>query len=329
MRRLRLPWLAILSALLLWGCDDKPQADEPPEWVKEAHERSKKQRQDQDERSPTAPEPTRPAADEDGEDEPLMERALLWKIDGPNGPVFLFGTVHGGLGDIDWSDMPAEVDEAFSASKVIVLEADMDDIDPQQIARQVMLPAGESLKDKLGEEHFETLQEHSSHPAAMLDRMRPAAVYFELGRDALGDGRAVDELIQVEARVEDKERRYLESIEEQLALFNEAVTAEIIREMLDDLDGQKAQLDKLTAAYKKGDADALAEAAFAQEHIEEFPEFYEAFFPRRNRNWIGPLEEFIERGEVFVAVGAAHLVGDDSLVEMLRQAGHEVQRVEP
>ena len=58
---------------------------------------------------------------------------------------------------------------------------------------------------------------------------------------------------------------------------------------------------------------------------DETPEFYEALIVNRNRNWVGQVEEILEgSGTAFIAVGAGHLAGDDSLIGMLRARGLEI-----
>ena len=61
--------------------------------------------------------------------------------------------------------------------------------------------------------------------------------------------------------------------------------------------------------------------------------FEEAFLDRllyaRNRNWISPLQGMLERNEEnMVVVGAAHLIGQDSVLDLLEQAGYEVERIQ-
>jgi uncharacterized protein YbaP (TraB family) len=318
--------LAFVSSVLV-GCDKQSSAqdDEPAEWVKEANERSQKQREAKKNKKAELPDPTRPA--HVAADKPKIERPMLWRIAGPKGPVYLFGTIHGGIPDLGWDAFPEEAHEAFNASTVVVLEADVDNVDPNEVGSLALLEEGKSLKEMLGEEHFKTLVDESSQPAMVLDLLQPWAAYAELSRIMVGEGRAVDAMIKVEAKVRDKKVLYLESVRQQLEILQAAVTAEMVRDLLADLDHQKAQLDKMVEAYKKGDIDALSALAFEPSEVEKHPKLYEELFTKRNRDWTSDVERYIEIGNIFVAVGAGHLGGDKSVIKMLEEKGHKVERV--
>jgi uncharacterized protein YbaP (TraB family) len=326
--KLTLQLSILLLAALAFGCDKQPSAqdDEPPEWVKEANERSQAQREMKDKKS-TAPAPTRPATGAKVVKAQLIERPLLWRVKGENGPVYLFGTIHGGIPGLEWDAFPAEAHEAIDSSELVVLEADVDDFDPKAIGQLSMLPKDKSLKKILGEEHFKTLVAASGQPAMMLDLLRPWAAYAELSRVMVGEGRPVDDMIKVEARARKKEIVYLESVTEQLEIMESAVNAELVRQMLAELDKQKRLLDQMVDAYKQGDIDALAAVAFEPSEVERHPELYDKLFTTRNRAWIPQIETYIERGNTFVAVGAGHLAGDNSVIKMLEDKGHQVERV--
>jgi uncharacterized protein YbaP (TraB family) len=60
------------------------------------------------------------------------------------------------------------------------------------------------------------------------------------------------------------------------------------------------------------------------------PEIYDALLVKRNANWVRKLDQLIksEPGTFLVAVGAAHLIGKDSVFEMMKQLGYVAERVE-
>ena len=76
-----------------------------------------------------------------------------------------------------------------------------------------------------------------------------------------------------------------------------------------------------------GDVDSIARTFNAE--LENSPELREALLRRRNANWSYWLASRMQRpGTVLVAVGAGHLAGHDSVVEMLKQRGYKVRRVQ-
>ncbi len=309
--------LLTLVLLALAGCDKEP---------------ARKPAEPADAKLVEAPDEdaTDEPADEDAQaDAPLIERPLLWKVEGPNGPLYLFGTIHGGIPGLSWEDFPDEAHQALDQAEVLVLEANLADVNQQEMAKKTMLPTSKSLKEMLGEEAFSTLVEETGQNAMVLDLLQPWAAYSELSRKLVGEGQPVDKMVESKAKASGKELVYLESVQEQVDLLQDAVTASLLSDMLKDLERQEQALDAMIAAYRAGDAQSLAAAAFDPEEVKKHPELYEVLFDKRNKAWVTELEKLIERGNVFVAVGAGHLVGDSSVNKMLEEKGYEVERVAP
>ena len=94
---------------------------------------------------------------------------------------------------------------------------------------------------------------------------------------------------------------------------------------LEDAAGLDAEIDELMQAWREGDSDALAR--LLSEEFDEFPELYKPLTEDRNRAWLGQLVELLDdRDDYLVVVGALHLVGRNSVVDLLRQRGYEVQQ---
>jgi uncharacterized protein len=86
-----------------------------------------------------------------------------------------------------------------------------------------------------------------------------------------------------------------------------------------------AEIEDLLAAWRSGDAEALEDMLAAA--FEEFPELYRPLTEDRNRAWVERLEELLEdRDDYLVVVGALHLVGRNSVIDLLRQRGHTVRQ---
>jgi uncharacterized protein YbaP (TraB family) len=92
---------------------------------------------------------------------------------------------------------------------------------------------------------------------------------------------------------------------------------------LDESAQADAELEQLLAAWRKGDTSALA--ALLSDEFERFPQLYRPLTEDRNRAWVGQLDDLLDdRDDYLVVVGALHLVGRDSVVDLLRQRGHTV-----
>jgi len=86
-----------------------------------------------------------------------------------------------------------------------------------------------------------------------------------------------------------------------------------------------AELDGMVAAWASGDVKALETLAVDEMQVET-PALYEALLVRRNTDWANQIQTLLEgSGTVFIAVGAAHLAGDDSVQEILGDRGVRVE----
>ena len=97
---------------------------------------------------------------------------------------------------------------------------------------------------------------------------------------------------------------------------------------LEELDAFPKMLGKMVSNWVEGTLDKLARL-----FLSEMGGFEDAFLERliyqRNRNWIAPLESMLEQDEeALVIVGAAHLIGDGSVLDLLEQAGYRIERIQ-
>lgn len=328
MRRLTV-LLSAIALLATVACDKKDASSEPNQGPSE--------KVASQESTPPADESAESPGDKAGDEvesadtaedqQPALEKSLLWRVKSEHGPVFLFGTVHGGV-DANWEQFPSDVRRALEQSDLVVLEADIANAGGQAMKlREKMVYSGEkTLESELGEEAFGRLADLIGKPEIMIQRMRPWVVYSELVRAWLPPGRAVDEIVQGQGEARGKEFAFIETIPEQVEILASAVTVEVLRDTIRRADEMKQDQDELIQAYMAGDAEKIERHTFDQTEMERFPELYEALFDRRNEAWMSDIEGYIERGNVFVAVGVGHLVGDGGLVARLDQRGYDVVR---
>jgi len=238
----------------------------------------------------------------------------------------LLGTMHMG-GDPD-DDLHEVVWKRFEAAPMVVIEADLGSVDPVALLRRMQLPPGQQLSSKLTPKQFKLLEDMlaSVPPALKVDQMKPHTAMSFLVQQMVPKTRPMDLVIQSRAKKANKKMGYLETVDAQMELIEEAIDAEALAFSLDHLEEMNERLGQMTKAYLKGDEKALVATVFDPEEMEEQPEMYERLFTQRNAAWVKKLPSFFEEG-AFVAVGAGHLLGDDSVVAMLRAEGWKVERV--
>jgi uncharacterized protein len=99
----------------------------------------------------------------------------------------------------------------------------------------------------------------------------------------------------------------------------------LLRETVDELDLLDENLNKIVQSWLKGDSDSLAALLLAG--MKEYPELHEKMILDRNRRWISQIEKIIAQGGgAMVVVGAAHLVGKDGVIEMLKARGYRLEQ---
>lgn len=106
-----------------------------------------------------------------------------------------------------------------------------------------------------------------------------------------------------------------------------SVQLEILKDTLDQLDDLPKYMNKLLEAWKAADEKELA-TAFVDD-MKKSPELYEALLVKRNKAWVPVLEKLMAaKQDNFVVVGTAHLVGSDSVLNMLKAKGYKISRVQ-
>ena len=121
----------------------------------------------------------------------------------------------------------------------------------------------------------------------------------------------------------------LETIDYQLSLFDGMTMAQqdqMLAASLDDLDEERANVLKLTDAWKAGDGASIERILL--DDMKDDPIMYQRLLVDRNRAWLPQLDALLSRGgRAFVVVGAAHLVGPDGLLAMFRAKGYKVAQL--
>jgi uncharacterized protein YbaP (TraB family) len=100
---------------------------------------------------------------------------------------------------------------------------------------------------------------------------------------------------------------------------------QLLRSVLEDLDAHVRELTAILTAWQRGDALSLERTLLGG--FKEYPAAYRSLIVERNNNWMPQLEKCLGRSTpCLVVVGAAHLVGPDGLLTLLRQKGFKVEQ---
>lgn len=261
----------------------------------------------------------------------------LWKVADEDTTIYLFGTVHALPKDVEWFRGP--IADALTASQTLVTEIPQGELlkpeSQKAFLARAQLPAGESLRDKLTAEQratYEAALTKFGLPVGAFDKVEPWFAAMTLSAlPLLKGGYSMEAGVEssIEAKAGTKTRDALETVDGQLALFDEmpmAVQIAYLMSVAEKMDDVTPSMNGMVAAWARGDADRLAELMNAQ--IDD-PAIAERLLYQRNRDWAKWVETRLDQpGTVFVAVGAGHLAGANSVQDYLTKSGTAVVRVQ-
>jgi len=264
------------------------------------------------------------------------EGPAIWKVADEDTTIYLFGTVHALPSDVEWYN--EDIAAALGSADTIVTEILMDDTVAPRMVELVnstgMMPPGQTLRSLLDEEQrasFETAMQKLGLPVAAFDAYEPwyagmMLTMLPLYQQGYSPDAGVEKvLLQTAGKAQ---RAALETLEFQIGVFDqlpqESQVAFLV-ETAENIDDLKASLDAMVTEWLEGDAESLA--SMMNEGLTD-GDLAEALLYGRNRSWATWIDERLEvPGTVFVAVGAGHLAGANSVQDALGQLGLEVERV--
>ncbi len=237
-------------------------------------------------------------------------KPAIWVVNDEDTVIFLFGTFHALDGKSDWFN--DEVMTAFKASDELVLET----ILPSVSANGRVLPSRQQAR---------------RYPVA------PTASFLASTRMAISAGRAngmqvekgADEVLRKAAQASGKPVGGLEPFEEQLEMLvgmpSPAPAAGPVAQ-IQAMQGMSRMMSAMQAAWNRGDQTVFG--TVVEQLRQTAPDTYRVMFTNRNANWAWWIAQRLQQpGTVFVAVGAGHLAGVDSVQQRLSEIGVRSERI--
>ncbi|KLI63917.1 TraB/GumN family protein [Aurantiacibacter marinus] len=264
----------------------------------------------------------------------------LWRVTDEDTTIYLFGTVHVLPEGLDW--LKPTVEQALTSSDQFVSEIDTSALmeNPAEFAEMQMglaqLTTGGTLRDLMNEEdraEYEAAMTGLNIPEAALDGFEPWFAFLTLTQVAMmqaGLNPANGVEMQLDHMIADKDRAAFETVAQQLGFFD-GLPIEAQLTMLDDTIGGLGEMEEMfgqmVSEWVEGDPEGLAD--IMNDAMESDPVLYDVLFTQRNANWAFWIDDRMDQpGTVFIAVGAGHLGGRNSVQDLLAERGHVAERVE-
>lgn len=262
----------------------------------------------------------------------------LWVVKGKQTTIYLFGTIHVLKPGLTWFD--EAVKSAFDKADEVKLEIVMPDPATMQGLVQAtgVAPAGTPpLTQRLPEGKraaFTKAVTDLGLPANALDRFKPwlaatqlsVAPLSKLGYDSAN---GPEEVITQAAKQAHKPLSGLETPQQQLGFFgslSDQAQLQFLESTVDELPTLDKQMASMVDEWARGDPEALAREM--NDELKSSPEVAKVLLVDRNRNWAQWIKQRMTKpGTVFIAVGAGHLAGPDSVQAQLAKLGLKAERV--
>jgi len=261
----------------------------------------------------------------------------VWVVRSGDALIYLGGTCHL-LRPMDYP-LPEGFEKAYAEAQRIVFEADPAELNSSQIqqtlAHRSLYPEGAGLDTVLTTATYGRLQDYCRSrdlPLAALNRLKPPMLALSLlaielqragvttaGADfhfydrAVADGKSTDSLETVEQQIDC------------LLTMGEGEEDAFVTYALEDMEGLPLLIDRLIAAWREGDEEAIAGLVLTSKL--EMPTLYRTLYVERNAAWLPRIENLLQTPETeLVLVGVGHLVGEEGVVAELRRRGYTLEK---
>jgi uncharacterized protein YbaP (TraB family) len=276
-----------------------------------------------------------------GENSGAGPKSFLWKVQSKAATAFILGSLH--LAKPDIYPLPRKIEESFANSGILALEADPAKAQDTALLQQMLAAAtyakGGTLKEHLSGENFELARrdiERLGLPIESFSRTKPwflamSIETLEFQRLGYDPANGIDVYFAGKAAGK-KQIVELESFDYQIRLlsgFSDREQELFLLYTLKDLATFQDEIEKLMTAWSNGDTKTME--GLVTRTLTEAPELrpiFDKLFYKRNREMTARIEKLLNgKKTVFVVVGAAHLIGKDGIIELLRGKGFTVEQL--
>lgn len=277
---------------------------------------------------------------------------LMWKAEDKNGNyAYLFGSIHAGDSAVD--NMPDYFEKAYADSDTLAFEIDMSDIYSEITASSSMLTDviysdGTTIKDHISENTYNKLVEilkgngiynslYDYYKPVMWESLIENLAVVKAGLNA---NKGVDMVLTTRAKANGKNIEEVESMDFQMSMFNglsDNVVEMLLSSYAEDgiIEKQAHQLKDLYEKWKSGtitekdvNGEDFDKSQLTEEEKAAFEEYNNALLTDRNKGMTEKLTGYMKSGKtVMLVVGTAHFLGDDGIIQLLKNQGFTVTQI--
>ncbi|WP_192822657.1 TraB/GumN family protein [Rufibacter sp. LB8] len=258
------------------------------------------------------------------------QKSVLWKVSGKGIKTsYLYGTFH--LVPKDQFALPVKVKQKMIKSETVVLEVDLD-------SPELTRGLNKAMRMAKPLETLMTAQDYNYLSRFVQDSLERSMMQFRFIKPGfLGQLLLYPKLLGYSPESYDlallnlakkwhKSIYTLETPQEQLALFDQSTLEIQTSQLLNSVkqfDKQRKLMKNMLALYQQEDLEGLYALITAQNSDES----QNLLLDERNEKWLTPLVAMMKKSPSFIGVGAAHLPGENGLIQLLRAQGYKVEPV--
>jgi uncharacterized protein YbaP (TraB family) len=265
----------------------------------------------------------------------VWAESSVWVASSSPAKVYLAGSFHM-LRNSDYP-LPAEFSIAYKDSRKIVFEIPLGDEPMADLLGLAIYIDGTMLKDHITKAAYakaESFCKERNYPMEQFELLKPSLfvmtlTVLEMSRIGADPQKGIDYFFKDKAGQDGKKTGSLETMDEQinlLASIDANVGSEQILESIEEFKKIEMMLDENLAVWRKGDEPGM-EKLYIRE-LTNYPKLYKSIIVDRNNKWLTKITGYLNGSEnTMVIVGAAHLVGPDGLINLLRKQGYKVVKL--
>ena len=268
----------------------------------------------------------------------LHPNGLLWKIEKADlRPSHIYGTMH--VGHPRVINLAPQVESVFTSADRFVMEMLLNFEAVGVITAGSFFNDGRTLQSVMQEEDYQRLIHVLNVKLLMSEdvvkHMRPWAVFMTMmmpSDEQMNQESALDMVLYRRSALRKIPLHGLETAEEQLAVFESLSIQDqvwMLNKTVEELERSQALMQTMLDAYVDRDLAALVELQekYMDEETDIDDRFMHELLDKRNIRMVERMQEYLQQGNAFIAIGALHLPGEKGVLHLLEQQGYRVTPV--
>ena len=268
-----------------------------------------------------------------------QEKSFLWQLQSGKGKIYILGSIH----FLKRENYPLNptIEKAFDSTKKLMLEIDLKSADSGTVQRLMLEKGlhrdGKTLQENISAETYSLAAKRAQELGIDIGALSPLKPWvvaltmtsLQLQRLGFDPNSGVDRYLAGRATKAGKPMAGLETAAFQIGLMDQLSASDqesMLRHSLKEMDLLDKGLDQIVRSWAAGDVPALEDLLLNA--MREYPAVHQKIIVDRNRRWLPEIERMIEQGEsTLVVVGAAHLVGKEGVIELLKARGYTLEQM--